>query len=354
MTALSTILSVALLPANLMLYAWLAYGLDQEQDILKSINFAKLFVSIATVIVAIMSGLFASFKTNSTVFRKWANRLGSTSGILLVLFSALFGSTQSEQNTRIWAHPPAFYIATIIPCLVGLALANIISSRLSQLAKPEIVTLSVECCYQNVGIATSAAVSMFDTSAEISQALAVPLVYGLVEAVVLAAYCTLAWKLGWTKAPKDEAFCTMLCKTFEIEEDEVYSAGSKSDIRRASTSDDDRESKAGELACQYGNVEKAVVRAISVEFDSNSQRAPSKYEERIRKNTDSTVEMSASEMISENESSSPSSDHLSSQHSCDPLIIEENQLVNQEQPVNSEISLSGADTNSADANGADV
>lgn len=48
----------------------------------------------------------------------------------------------------------------------------------------------------------------------------VPLFYGGVEAVVLGLYCIVCWKLGMTKAPKDEKVCVVLSKTYEIIEDE--------------------------------------------------------------------------------------------------------------------------------------
>lgn len=48
----------------------------------------------------------------------------------------------------------------------------------------------------------------------------VPLFYGGVEAVVLGLYCLVCWKLGMTKAPKDEKICVVLSKTYEIIEDE--------------------------------------------------------------------------------------------------------------------------------------
>lgn len=305
MTALSTILSIAFLPANLLLYAWLAYGHDDEQDVLKSINFGKLFISIATVIVAILSGLYASFLTHSKIFRKWANRLGSISGILLILFSAFFSSVidseRDDTNPQLWAHPPAFYIATIAPCLVGLALSNTISSRLAKLKKAEVVTLSVECCYQNVGIATSAAVSIFDTSTEISQALAVPVVYGLVEAVVLAIYCTIAWKLGWTKAPKDESFCTVICKTFEVEEETL---GSENDIQKSSKFVITKNKSSNEQVkecCQDGNETIEVFQMSDADkslfqFDSNSaqDRMMDAEKQPTRKYTDSTGDTYAS------------------------------------------------------------
>ena len=76
-------------------------------------------------------------------------------------------------------------------------------------------TLSVECCYQNVGIATSVALTMFQGE-ELATAMAVPLYYGLLEAVILGLYCVGAWKLGWTKAPKNINFFTMIGTSYEV------------------------------------------------------------------------------------------------------------------------------------------
>mmetsp|Transcript_20896 Transcript_20896/g.30704 ORF Transcript_20896/g.30704 Transcript_20896/m.30704 type:complete len:237 (+) Transcript_20896:922-1632(+) len=79
-------------------------------------------------------------------------------------------------------------------------------------------TVSVECCYQNVGIATSVAISMFEGS-DRALAMCVPLFYGIVEAVVLGIYCIWAWKKGWTKAPKDEYFHKILINSYEVVEE---------------------------------------------------------------------------------------------------------------------------------------
>ncbi len=104
-------------------------------------------------------------------------------------------------------------------------------------------TLSVECCYQNVGIATSvgkihapaffcvylyvspcitlnlsttiAALTMFRGD-ELAMAMSVPLYYGLIEAVILGFYCTIAWKASWTKAPSNVSFLTMLTTSYEV------------------------------------------------------------------------------------------------------------------------------------------
>ena len=221
MTALSTMLSIGFLPANLLIYAHLAYGFDSEdktdeQNVLKSINFVSLFVSLAIVIGAILTGLYASHRTQSPRFRKCANALGSISGLALIVVSAFFSTSGGSDNVKPWDQHWSFYVGVTMPCLLGLLLANIIA-KFAKLEKPEIVTLSVECCYQNVGIATSAVVSMFDDKDDIARAMAVPLLYGLVEAVVLGIYCVIAWKLGWTKAPSDEKICSVIMTTYEVD-----------------------------------------------------------------------------------------------------------------------------------------
>ena len=82
-------------------------------------------------------------------------------------------------------------------------------------------TVSIECCYQNVGIATSVALTMF-AGEELAEAMGVPLLYGLVEAITIGIYCNIVWKLGWTKAPPDVKFWTMISTSYEIIMAEVY------------------------------------------------------------------------------------------------------------------------------------
>lgn len=145
MTAISTVLSVALLPANLMLYTHAAYGFsrDDEESILSSVDFKTLFISLAIVIVAIFSGLYASYRVHSPTFQLWSNRLGSISGILLVIFSAVVSSAGGGSGgAKIWDQHWSFYVGVAAPCIVGLMLSNILA-RLARLKKPEVVTVSV-------------------------------------------------------------------------------------------------------------------------------------------------------------------------------------------------------------------
>lgn len=67
---------------------------------------------------------------------------------------------------------------------------------------------------------------MFDDVNARAAAVAVPLFYGLVEALAIAIYCVWAWKVGWTKAPKDENICVVITKTYEVSDgDDDYLDG---------------------------------------------------------------------------------------------------------------------------------
>lgn len=208
MTAISTLMSVVLMPMNLLIYCKYAY----EADVVQSLDFNSLFIALTVVISAIGLGLGASAKVHSYRFNILANKVGNYAGVSLVAYSALMSNTGGE--TQIWEHSWQFYVGVMLPCCAGLLVSNILTSFLS-LNKPERVTLSVECCYQNVGIATSVALTMFKGD-ELSQAMAVPLYYGLLEAFILGIYCILAWKAGWTKAPKNCSFWTMIGTNYEV------------------------------------------------------------------------------------------------------------------------------------------
>lgn len=69
MTAISTILSVLTLPVNLLLYANLAY----EADVTEDLDWASIFVALAVVISAIGFGLYASYRSTSKRFNRFAN-----------------------------------------------------------------------------------------------------------------------------------------------------------------------------------------------------------------------------------------------------------------------------------------
>eukprot|EP00565_Helicotheca_tamesis_P003867 CAMPEP_0185726574 /NCGR_PEP_ID=MMETSP1171-20130828/2515_1 /TAXON_ID=374046 /ORGANISM="Helicotheca tamensis, Strain CCMP826" /LENGTH=549 /DNA_ID=CAMNT_0028394959 /DNA_START=171 /DNA_END=1820 /DNA_ORIENTATION=- len=213
MTAISTLMSIIMLPVNLVIYATSSYS----GAVVKSLDWGALFTSLTVVISAILLGLYCSYRIKSHKFNLIANKLGNIAGVALVAFSAWISS--SDQDAELWGRDWKFYLGVAAPCVLGLVLANFLTSFFN-LAYPERVSVSVECCYQNVGIATSVAITMFDDDA-LAEAVGVPLYYGMVEAVILGIYCIGAWKAGWTKAPKKEKFCVVIVTSYEVEEAEL-------------------------------------------------------------------------------------------------------------------------------------
>jgi len=208
MTAISTSVSTIMLPINLALYARNIY----EDDVVNNVDWASLFIALAIVISAIGVGLCCSAKIHSRWFNLLANKIGNLAGLSLIIFS-VFVSHATNSHEKVWNHDWKFFVGVACPCVLGLATANLIATC-NKLKKPERVTVSVESCYQNAGIATSVAINMFEGD-QLAEAIAVPLYYGLVEAITLGIYCTFAWKIGWTKAPSDESFCKILTSSYE-------------------------------------------------------------------------------------------------------------------------------------------
>lgn len=211
MTAISTLMSIIFLPMNLILYAKYSYN----DDVISNVDWVSLFIALGVVIFAISLGLYSSATMHSPKFNIYCNRVGNMAGLALIIFSVVVSDSGENNDNSLWDRDWKFYTGVSTPCVLGLALSNMISTY-RNLQKPERVTVSVECCYQNTGIATSVAISMFKGE-ELAEAVGVPLFYGLVEAVVLGLYCVYAWKIGWTKAPKDESFCVVVSTSYEVQ-----------------------------------------------------------------------------------------------------------------------------------------
>lgn len=214
MTTISTLLSILMLPVNLLIYTSQAF----DANVVENINWDALILALVVVISAIMLGLFCSANVKWPAFNAAANKLGNLGGISLVIFSALMCSSEEEASLmgRSWK----FYIGVAAPCVIGLISANIFASY-ANLDKPERVTVAIECCYQNVGIASSVALTMFKGS-DLAEALGVPLYYGMIEAIFVCLYCVIAWKMGWTKAPASENLCTVIATSYETPSRDGY------------------------------------------------------------------------------------------------------------------------------------
>jgi len=216
MTAISTILSIVMLPLNLVLYVHLMYR--GQKDVVQNLEWTSLLMALAIVITAIALGLYCSARYRSRRFNYVANQMGNLCGLSLVIMSIVLatvgGPGSSASDDSLWTRPWTFYVAVVIPPLGGLVLANCFAWCL-RLKRPEQVTVAIECCYQNVGVATSLALTMFNGNDE-KDAMAVPFLYGLTEAVIVGIYCLFAWKLGWTKAPANENICKVLVMSYEV------------------------------------------------------------------------------------------------------------------------------------------
>ena len=217
MTTLSTLLSVVLLPTNLVLYTRWTYS----PAVVKSLDWSALMISLVTVISGIAGGLLASYvasvRGRTALFRTRANRIGNVAGILLIVLSFTVSST--DQNTSLWDRDLKFYIGCALPAVLGVCMATYLAKK-AQLEPPEQVAVAVESCYQNTGIATSVALTLYKGN-QLAEAIGVPLYYGIVEATLLAIYCLICWKLGWTKAPANESFCVVLYHSYEVDDEEL-------------------------------------------------------------------------------------------------------------------------------------
>lgn len=209
MTGLSTIISIFMLPLNLVIYASGSYS----NEVVQSLDWFALLLSLVVVIGGIAAGIGCSAWQNSTRFNLLANKAGNLAGIALVVYSALISST--SEDASLWTQDAKFYIGVALPALIGVVLATFLATK-AQLEKPERVSVAVEGCYQNTGIATSVAITMFQGS-DLATAIGVPLYYGIVEATLLAIFCLFCWKLGWTKAPVNENICVVIATSYEVE-----------------------------------------------------------------------------------------------------------------------------------------
>ena len=218
MTAVSTLLSTVMLPLNLVLYTRWTYS----PVVVKSLDWTALFVSLLTVCTGIACGLAASAVSarhghaQQVRFHQRANRLGNVAGLALITLSITVSS--STHQAAIWDQDASFYIGVALPAVLGLGMATYMATRF-RLDKPERVAVAVEACYQNTGIATSVALTMFDSEEDLATAIGVPLYYGIVEAVILGIFCLVCWKLNWTKAPADDNICKVITNSYEVEEE---------------------------------------------------------------------------------------------------------------------------------------
>lgn len=201
MTATSTLLSVVMLPLNTVMYVHLAYGRDIELD------WNSLLISLLNTVASISLGLYVGNKAPR--HRGTLNAIGQAAGVLLMIISAAF----AQKKKPIWDRDAAFYGATCLPFFFSAIVAMFVASLL-KLHKPEQVAVVIETCYQNIAFATTVAISSF-ASDDASLAAGVPVLYGLLEVIFIAAWCVATWQMGWTYAAPGEKIMKVLMSSYQ-------------------------------------------------------------------------------------------------------------------------------------------
>jgi len=211
MTAVSTLLSGALMPLNLTVYMGL---LGRRGDI--KVPWAEIAQSLAIVLFAIIAGVVVS--TRLPRLKPWMGRAANVSGILMIVTTFVVASLRKDSHVvPLWGHTWTFYLSVALPFAVSLLMTLGVSSLpCLRLSKPERVAIVVEASYQNVGIASAVAIAAFCGQPRLlADAAAVPVIYGTLEAVSLAAFCVVMWKLGWTHSPPDAGLCAAIAGDFQ-------------------------------------------------------------------------------------------------------------------------------------------
>mmetsp|Transcript_4865 Transcript_4865/g.14120 ORF Transcript_4865/g.14120 Transcript_4865/m.14120 type:complete len:388 (+) Transcript_4865:80-1243(+) len=210
MTTVSTIVSIGMLPLNLLLYVQLLFGT------IVNINWFGFGVPIAIVIAAVMSGLFVG-----TRYPQWKtifNRIGTLGGLINIVLGLVASQGGGEDAVALWDYPIDFYFAVGMPCLAGLLIAFGIA-RVLQVKIEECVSICIECCYQNTGLAITVALTVFTDPEETARATAVPIIYAGFEIALIAIFVLASWKLGFTYAPANEPFLKCISGNYQPKTD---------------------------------------------------------------------------------------------------------------------------------------
>ena len=207
MTSTSTLLSMAFLPLNILLYVGLLYSDDV------SLHWGKFFVSVGVTVTAVISGILVS--TYAPRRRNVCNIVGQLAGVLLVVSSVTFGSSCAESLSGQSAQT---YVGIALPCCIGimlpLLLTHIMTKMGIRMQWPERTAVCVESAYQNIGIAQAFAMTVLEGEDSV-RAIVVPLFYGLVEVIVIALFLVISWKANCTLAPASDPFWKVVTKNYQ-------------------------------------------------------------------------------------------------------------------------------------------
>lgn len=221
MTGASTLVGVIMLPVNLILYCTLLYG----ESTFTGAHFIAVLSSLAVIIVALFIGLGISWVMDSEKARDRFVSMANLVGVSLFVLS-LFVS-EHKSRTPVWKKPLSLHIAIASPILLAIILTILVTSIPAfQLKKPERVAVVIEACYQNPGLATSIVIAMF-SGKDAGDAVAVPILYGTYEALLLGLFCLGSHYAGWTfVSPKEVTLMQAIQGNFQSR---AMDSGSPSD-----------------------------------------------------------------------------------------------------------------------------
>jgi predicted Na+-dependent transporter len=232
MTAISTIMSLFMLPFNVFVYSRLTYS----NDVLGTLDWSSLGISLLVVVASISLGIYVSYKYGSGPSGKRihdvSNKLGNVAGLGLILFTSL---APEGGRISLVGKEPIFYYGTIMPIVLGL-ISSVAISTVTKLKKPERVTVSVECVYQNTSIAMTSCLALFSGDDQ-QRALAVPFWYTGMQTSFVGCYCLLAWKMGWTKAPADANILHMVLHNYQGDLDDDNAEENKNETNEEGTNE---------------------------------------------------------------------------------------------------------------------
>jgi len=217
MTGASTIVGVVMLPINLTAYCTLLYG----QSVLSAGQFKSVWISLGIILIALVCGLTVSHIMDSEKARDRFNKMANFVGIALFLLSCFVSHHQSR--TPAWKQPPLHHLAIGTPIMAAILVTIGVSSlKPLGLTKPERIAVVIEACYQNPGLATSIVLNMF-TGKDAGDAVAVPLLYGMYEAVLLGCVCFIAHFANWTLVnPKEMSLWEAMTGNFQYRAEVGY------------------------------------------------------------------------------------------------------------------------------------
>mmetsp|Transcript_19972 Transcript_19972/g.24219 ORF Transcript_19972/g.24219 Transcript_19972/m.24219 type:complete len:438 (+) Transcript_19972:207-1520(+) len=223
MTSASSILASIMLPLNIFLYVTFAYASISDSDagdIVRILPYDTLLITLAVVVVAVVSGLYFGYKFHNR--RHQANFVGNVAGILIQALGLFASSTSCSPP---WEQDWQIFLAVLLPLSAGVTIA-ILVSRCVGLPKPQQFAISIETAYQNVGIALAIALSLGSAGRE---AAVIPVLYGVFEAVIYFPYCFIAVFSGMTLSPRGERLYKVLLNDYQdlIETSPLYRAYNK-------------------------------------------------------------------------------------------------------------------------------